>query len=219
MGAKEPVTASCRRMGPTRAAGPARLLSAAVVSKTIQLKSSALSTAGACRILQSAKQSPMQDVWEFDQQPLIDAVKSDGMAVAGDYVSFRPSQSAERQNFDLAATGYIYVPTAVCGNGKPPCRVHLALHGCAQNPKLFAQKSGYNNWAEYYRTIIVYPAIKSRVPWWWDYFLGTEPNPLGCWDWWGYLDPGTGGDRYLTKDAPQIKVIEGIIVELTKPLP
>ena len=65
----------------------------------------------------------------------------------------------------------------------------------------------------------MYPAIKSRVPWWWDYFLGTEPNPLGCWDWWGYLDPGTGGDRYLTKDAPQIKVIEGIIVELTKPLP
>jgi poly(3-hydroxybutyrate) depolymerase len=159
------------------------------------------------------------DVWEFDQQALIDAVKSEGMPVANDYVSFGPSQSAERQNFDLAATGYIYVPTAVCGKGKPPCRVHLALHGCAQNPKLFAQKSDYNNWAEYYGTSIVYPAIKSREPWWWDYFLGAEPNPLGCWDWWGYLDPGTGGDRYLTKDAPQIKVIERIIAEVTKPLP
>jgi hypothetical protein len=47
----------------------------------------------------------------------------------------------------------------------------------------------------------------------------AEPNPLGCWDWWGYLDPGTGGDRYLTKNAPQMKVIEGIIAELTKPPP
>src|SRR4051812_28162614 len=112
------------------------------------------------------------DVWEFDQQPLIDAVKSEGMAVADDYVSFGPSRSPERQNFDLAGTGYIYVPTAVCGKGKPPCRVHVALHGCAQNPKLFAQKAGYNNWAEYYRTIIVFPAIKSREPSWWDYFLG-----------------------------------------------
>ena len=25
---------------------------------------------------------------------------------------------------------------------------HVALHGCAQDPKLFAQKSGYNDWAE-----------------------------------------------------------------------
>jgi poly(3-hydroxybutyrate) depolymerase len=160
------------------------------------------------------------DVWEFDQQPLIDSVKNEGTLVAGDYVSsFQALHSAERQNFDLARMGYIYVPTAVCGRDKPPCRVHVALHGCAQNPKLFAQKSGYNNWAEHYRTIIVYPAIKAREPWWWDFSLGAEPNPLGCWDWWGYLDPGTGGDRYLTKDAPQIKVIERMIAELTKPLP
>ena len=159
------------------------------------------------------------DVWEFDQQPFIDSVTNQGTPVAADYVSSGPLQSAERQNFDLAATGYIYVPTAVCGKGNPPCRVHVALHGCAQNPKLFAQKSGYNNWAEHYRAIIVYPAIKARQPWWWDYFFGAEPNPLGCWDWWGYLDPGTGGDRYLTKDAPQIKVIERMIAELTKPLP
>ena len=79
---------------------------------------------------------------------------------------------------------------------------HVALHGCAQDPKLFAQKSGYNDWAEHYRAIIVYPAIKAREPWPWDYLLGAEPNPLGCWDWWGYLDPGTGGDHYLTKDGP-----------------
>jgi len=165
------------------------------------------------------KEVPDADVWEFDQQPLIDAVKNEGMPVSGDYVSFRVLQSAERQNLDLAQTGYIYVPTAVCGKGKSPCRVHVALHGCAQDPKVFAQKSGYNNWAEHYRAIIVYPAIKARVPWWWDWFFGAEPNPLGCLDWWGYLDPGTGGDRYLTKDAPQMKVIERIIAEVTKSPP
>jgi poly(3-hydroxybutyrate) depolymerase len=163
---------------------------------------------------------PEADVWEFDQQSLIDSVKKEGTPVSGDYVSFfQALHSAERQNFDLGRTGYIYVPTAVCGQGKPPCRVHVALHGCAQNPKLFAQKSGYNNWAEHYRTIIVYPAIKAREPLGWDFSFGAEPNPLGCWDWWGYLDPGTGGDRYLTKDAPQIKVIERMVAELTKPLP
>lgn len=159
------------------------------------------------------------DVWEFDQQPMIDAVKNEGVSVSGDYVFwYQSSQSTQRQNFDLAPKGYIYVPT-VCEQGRPPCRVHVALHGCAQDPKLFAQKSGYNDWAEHYRAIIVYPAIKAREPWPWDYLLGAEPNPLGCWDWWGYLDPGTGGDRYLTKDGPQIRVIERIIAEVTKPLP
>jgi poly(3-hydroxybutyrate) depolymerase len=159
------------------------------------------------------------DVWEFDQQPMIDAVKNEGVSVSGDYVFwYQSSQSTQRQNFDLAPKGYIYVPT-VCEQGRPPCRVHVALHGCAQDPKLFAQKSGYNDWAEHYRAIIVYPAIKAREPWPWDYLSGAEPNPLGCWDWWGYLDPGTGGDRYLTKDGPQIRVIERIIAEVTKPLP
>jgi len=159
------------------------------------------------------------DVWEFDQQPMIDAVKNEGVSASGDYVFwYQSSQSTQRQNFDLAPKGYIYVPT-VCEQGRPPCRVHVALHGCAQDPKLFAQKSGYNDWAEHYRAIIVYPAIKAREPWPWDYLSGAEPNPLGCWDWWGYLDPGTGGDRYLTKDGPQIRVIERIIAEVTKPLP
>ena len=166
------------------------------------------------------KEVPDADVWEFDQQPLIDAVKNEGASVSGDYVWwYQALPSTERQNLDLAPTGYIYVPMAVCGQDQPPCRVHVALHGCAQDPKLFARKSGYNDWAEHYRTIIVYPAIKARHPWPWDYLLGAEPNPLGCWDWWGYLDPGTGGDRYLTKDAPQMKVINRIIAEVTKSRP
>jgi hypothetical protein len=41
-----------------------------------------------------------------------------------------------------------------------------------------------------------------------------EPNPNGCWDWWGYLDTYSRKDRY-TKDGPQIRLIERIITEVT----
>jgi hypothetical protein len=44
-----------------------------------------------------------------------------------------------------------------------------------------------------------------------------EPNPNGCWDWWGYLDTSSDKGRYLTKQAPQIRVLEGIVAEVTAP--
>jgi poly(3-hydroxybutyrate) depolymerase len=104
--------------------------------------------------------------------------------------------------------------------------VHIALHGCRQSARTFATRAGYNNWAEHYKTIVVYPAIEPSTPvseavcqaepvnpfldsW---YF---EPNLNGCWDWWGYLDTSSRKDRYLTKDGPQIRVIERIIAEVT----
>ena len=109
------------------------------------------------------------------------------------------------------------------------CDVHVfpgvdALRRRDRGPAGFTRPRGRgrrprdNGRAEHYRTIIVYPAIKARESWWWDFPLGAEPNPLGCWDSSGYLDPGTGGDRYLTKDAPQIKVVERMIAELTEPV-
>jgi hypothetical protein len=44
-----------------------------------------------------------------------------------------------------------------------------------------------------------------------------EPNPNGCWDWWGYLDTSPRDDRYLTRQGPQIRVIERIIVQVVEP--
>ncbi len=45
----------------------------------------------------------------------------------------------------------------------------------------------------------------------------VKPNPNACWDWWGYLDDETPqAKRYLTRKAPQIRVIESIIVEATR---
>ena len=105
--------------------------------------------------------------------------------------------------------------------------MHVALHGCKQDAKEFATRAGFNNWAEHYNVIVVYPGVEPGVPiaegcptsvsFVADY-AWLEPNPNGCWDWWGYLDTGNTKNRYLTKAAPQMQVIERIIDEVTAPL-
>lgn len=170
---------------------------------------------------------PDSEVWQFDQQHLIDQVKAGGSQVAPDesWFGWWPYRSSRRKNFDMAAKGYIYVPPS-CRSSGSACRVHIALHGCKQNVRDFATRAGYNNWAEHYKTIVVYPAIAPNIP-----LpdascqappvdgsldsLSFEPNPNGCWDWWGYLDTAGQKDRYLTKAAPQTLVIERIIGEVT----
>jgi len=157
---------------------------------------------------------------------LIDQVKAEGALVAPDYFLFAlPEASPRRQNFDMAGRGYIYVPPS-CRQGGSACRVHIALHGCKQNPHTFATRAGYNNWAERYKVIVVYPALEpstslpeaacelppvSGVA---DSSL-VEPNLNSCWDWWGYLDRLDQNEWYLTKEAPQMRVIDRIITEVT----
>ena len=174
---------------------------------------------------------PAADVWQFDQQPMIDAVKQDAGTIAADSLLFFmfPTKSLRRQNLDMASTGYLYVPPN-CRRAGSQCAVHIALHGCKQDAKNFATTAGYNNWAEHYKVIVVYPALAPDVPqagetcqvgpipaiadasW-------IEPNPNGCWDWWGYLDSvGSGKNRYLTRKAPQMQVIERIIAAVTAPV-
>lgn len=169
---------------------------------------------------------PETEVWQFDQQHLIDLVKP-GTTVAPDTIWwwFWTFPSERRKNFDMAEKGYIYVPPS-CRQAGSSCRVHIALHGCKQNAKDFANKAGYNNWAEHYKVIVVYPAIEPSAS------LSEEAcqappldsaidelpiklNPNGCWDWWGYLDTSKQKDRYLTKASPQMRVIERIIGEVT----
>jgi len=170
---------------------------------------------------------PDTEVWAFDQRPHIEAVKAQGSAAAPDgYAFFLPVRSSRRENFDMAAKGRIYVPPSCRGAGIS-CRVHIALHGCKEAVGDFATRAGYNNWAERYKVIVVFPAIAPgkglsgeicQTGTWsvaWDYVANGNPN--GCWDWWGYLDPFGKSNRYLTKEAPQMQVIERIIAEVTKP--
>lgn len=173
------------------------------------------------------------EIWAFDQGRIVDRVKAQGAPVSADFSNLfwfgMADSSGRRTNFDMAATGYLYVPPS-CRTAGSRCRVHVALHGCKQDAKRFALKAGYNNWAEHYRIIVVYPAIAPErpvsgsvcgmdpVPAALD-AVSIKPNPNGCWDWWGYLDPSTHPRRYLTKRAPQMQVIEGIIADLTAPVP
>lgn len=172
---------------------------------------------------------PAGEVWEFRQQPMIDAVRDSAGSIAADLWFGFPS--ARRRNLDMADKGYIYVPPA-CREARSRCGVHVALHGCRQDARQFATRAGYNNWAQHYRLVIVYPAIKpdaypvqgnackagavgeaANNAWF-------EPNANGCWDWWGYLDNGFPDElRYLGRRAPQMRVIERIVAEVTAPLP
>jgi len=100
----------------------------------------------------------------------------------------------------LYESGWIYIPTD-CQRGAT-CRLHLAFHGCQMNPDFiqdqFVVHSGFNEWAEGNRIIILYPqAAKS------------SKSPQACWDWFG----ATGPD-YLTKSGLQIQAVFQMIQAL-----
>ena len=50
----------------------------------------------------------------------------------------------------MAATGYVYIPAA-CQDGSVKCKLHVALHGCKQDPShidtKFIDNTGYTKWA------------------------------------------------------------------------
>jgi len=111
---------------------------------------------------------PETEVWWFEQQPLIDLVKP-STAVAPDdcwweWLCFWTFKNERRKNFDMAEKGRIYIPPS-CRQPGSSCRVHIALHGCKQARDDFATKAGYNNWAEHYKVIVVYPAIEHSALW------------------------------------------------------
>jgi len=109
----------------------------------------------------------------------------------------------------MSETGFVFVPESC--RRQQPCRLHVALHGCSQNPShryfrgnelvtfddTFARLAGYNEWADANRIIVLYPQAESIPPF---------PNPFGCWDWWGYTD-----DRYATRSGKQMTAIRSMI--------
>ena len=102
------------------------------------------------------------------------------------------------RSLSLADHAIAYIPDE-CQTKK--CRLHIAFHGCRQTTEhigdQFYMRTGYNEWAENNRLIILYPqAVSSYYPY----------NPRGCWDWWGYTGP-----NYHTKSGPQHLVIRNLI--------
>ena len=114
----------------------------------------------------------------------------------------QPDDAAE---LSLGDAGYVFVPRQ-CEDGAA-CRVHIALHGCLQDigdvGRHFIDDTGYNAWADTNRLIVLYPqAMKSWLPY----------NPLGCWDWWSYINHE---DSYVTKSGLQIRTIKAMLDALT----
>jgi poly(3-hydroxybutyrate) depolymerase len=115
------------------------------------------------------------------------------------------TQPDDPVELSLADAGYVFVPRE-CEDGAA-CRVHIALHGCLQDTgdvdRQFIDDTGYNAWADTNRLIVLYPqAAKGWLPY----------NPLGCWDWWSYIDHE---DSYVTKSGSQIKTIKAMLDALT----
>jgi hypothetical protein len=106
----------------------------------------------------------------------------------------------------LGDSGYVFVPKD-CADGAP-CRVHIALHGCAQDAGHIGQRyvddTGYNAWADTNHLIVLYPQTKASSV--------APANPQACWDWWSYINHS---DDYVTKSGLQIKTIKAMLDALT----
>jgi hypothetical protein len=129
-----------------------------------------------------------------------------GVAARELLLRFDQSEFFGRDNIaaSLAQAGFLYVPAGCAAPaGAGTCRLHVAFHGCQQNPEhigqAFAWGGGYNRWAEANRIVVLYPQTAN-----WPSF-----NPLGCWDFWGYTGAG-----YLGRDAKQMRAVKAMIDRL-----
>jgi hypothetical protein len=135
---------------------------------------------------------------------------------AGRIVAFAQSEFVDSKRASMDATAYVYVPRAC---ERESCAVHVALHGCQQGASrigdLFYGGTGYNQFADTNRLIVLYPqAVVST---------GIPANPQGCWDFWGYstnrnvapYDPAQ--PPFFAKGAPQMAAIVRMIDRLGTP--
>jgi poly(3-hydroxybutyrate) depolymerase len=130
---------------------------------------------------------------------LLGTLRPKAQAANGELLAFDQSGFAKR-GAGMGDTAYAYIPAACRSGG---CRIHVAFHGCHQNVaatgETWARQSGYNEWAETNRLLVLYPQTSNAG------------NKNGCWDWWGYTDPA-----YHTRAAPQIEAVWKMIERLTE---
>jgi len=133
------------------------------------------------------QEPPAERVRPFDQQPFLD----ENAAASG-----------------MAQEGYVFIPES-CESGG--CQVHVVFHGCGQTTQQiglrFVQNSGYVEWAQSNRLIVLFPQIVPRYGW--TGGLSWVFNPRGCWDWWGYTDVD-----YATRKGRQIHAVRAMIERL-----
>ena len=121
-----------------------------------------------------------------------------GQLISFDQSTYAPSGSAAAVG--LGPTGYEYVPNT-CAAGAA-CRLVLALHGCAQDTAdvgtAFIQDSYLDQYADTNSLVILYPQVSAT----------NSANPLGCWDWWGYL---ANDAHYAQKSGAQMTALLNMV--------
>ncbi|MCL2590801.1 MAG: poly(3-hydroxybutyrate) depolymerase [Betaproteobacteria bacterium] len=130
---------------------------------------------------------------------LLGELRPRAQAANGELLAFDQSKFAAR-NAGMGDIAYVYIPAACRAGG---CGIHVVFHGCRQNVatvgETWVRQSGYNEWAETNRLIVLYPQTSSVT------------NTNGCWDWWGYTGPA-----YHIRTAPQIVAVWKMLERLAE---
>jgi poly(3-hydroxybutyrate) depolymerase len=125
-------------------------------------------------------------------------------APAGRLLAFDQQEFVQGERSSMDEQAYVYIPDA-CNGGA--CAVHVALHGCRQGATLIGERfykdTGYNEYADSNRIIVLYP--QAHI---------SSGNPWGCWDFWGYSSSDWEHPNFHLKDAPQMSAIMRMVERL-----
>lgn len=129
----------------------------------------------------------------------------------GNYIEFNQSPFIN-SNPGMAASGWLYVP-ANCAAGAP-CKIHVVLHGCAQNHATigdkFIKNTGYSRWADTNSIILLFPQTRNDSVYRMTSASGSLANSSGCWDWLGWY-----GSNFAQKAGPQVAAIKAMVDQLS----
>ncbi|HKX43726.1 MAG TPA: PHB depolymerase family esterase [Burkholderiaceae bacterium] len=126
---------------------------------------------------------------------------------AANYIQF--DQAAYTAgNVGMDTTGWVYVPASCAGGTQ--CRLHVALHGCAQTQGQIGDKyvknTGYTRWADTNDIIVLFPQAKVDNTSHTTSASGSLSNPNGCWDWIGWY-----GSNFAQKAGTQMAAIKAMV--------
>jgi len=126
---------------------------------------------------------------------------------AGNYIEFDQSAFIN-SNPGMATNGWLYVP-ANCRAGAV-CKLHVVLHGCAQNYATIGDKylknTGYARWADTNSIIVLFPQTKNDSTYRTTTASGWLANSGGCWDWLGWY-----GSNFAQKTGTQMSAIKTMV--------
>ena len=130
---------------------------------------------------------------------------------AANYIQFDQTPYTAN-NLGMDSTGWVYVPASCTGGTQ--CKLHVALHGCAQTQgqigDKFVKNTGYSRWADTNQIIVLFPQAKvdntSRST----SASGSLANPNGCWDWIGWY-----GTNFAQRAGTQIAALKAMVDTLS----